>query len=188
MTGQRYLVPSGTVFEQKIAFDNVPQAELASLLLTLQPRLVLPRTEGLQSAEYWLRLGGGKPVGLGSCAVTVTSLHWQDARQRYLGQDPVSQDLDKFFAPLVGQVAQLAGHPVRKYWPTLSRILRADAVDPALIWYPLGGEWGDETNRDRAFRFFGRTNGRYLVRRREPIVALPDPDPAKGHSQRMRTV
>jgi CRISPR-associated protein (TIGR03986 family) len=188
MTGQRHLVPPSTVFTQEITFDNVRQAELASLLLTLLPSLVLPRTEGLQSAEYWLRLGGGKPFGLGSCAVTVTDFRWQDARKRYLGQDPVNQDPRKFVNPLVGQVAQLADHPVLKHWPTLSRILRADAVDPALIWYPLGGEWGDEKNRDRAFRFFNRTSGRYLGHRKEPIVALPDPDPAKGHSQRMRTV
>lgn len=130
MTGQRHLVPSGTVFEQKIAFDNVPKAELASLLLTLLPDLVLPRAEGLQSAEYWLRLGGGKPLGLGSCAVKVTSFCWQDARQRYLGQEPVSQDPGEFFAPLTTQVAQLAGHAVLKLWPTLSRICGPTPLTP----------------------------------------------------------
>jgi hypothetical protein len=188
MTGERQLVPSGMVFKQEITFDNVSPAELGSLLLTLLPRLLLPRTEGRQTADYCLRLGGGKPLGLGSCAVTVTDLRWQNARQRYLGQDAVSQRAEDFFAPLAGDVARLAGHPVLRHWPTLSRVLRADAVDPALIWYPLGGEWGDEVNRDRAFRFFSRTNGRYLARSREPIVALPDPDPAKSHDQRLRTV
>jgi RAMP superfamily len=187
MTGERQLVPAGAVFRQEITFDNVSPAELGSLLLTLLPRLLLPRTEGKQTADYWLRLGGGKPLGLGSCAVTVTDLRWQDARQRYLGQDTVSQRAEDFFAPLACDVARLAGHPVLRYWPTLSRVLRADAVDPALIWYPLGGEWGDETNRDRAFRFFSRTNGRYLARSREPVVALPDPDPAKNLNQRLRT-
>jgi CRISPR-associated protein (TIGR03986 family) len=185
MTGERHLVPNGTVFRQKITFDNVSPAELGSLLLTLLPGLLLPRTEGRQSADYWLRLGGGKPLGLGSCAVTITDLQWQDARQRYLGQDPVSQSPEEFFAPLEKEVARLAGHPVLRYWPTLSRVLRADAVDHALIWYPLGGEWGDETNRDRAFRFFATASGRYLARSRELIVALPDPDPAKNHSQRL---
>jgi hypothetical protein len=77
---------------------------------------------------------------------------------------------------------------VRRYWATLSRVLRADAVDPALIWYPLGGEWDDDSNRDRAFQFFSRTNGRFLARSREPVVALPDPDPAKNHNQRLRSV
>jgi hypothetical protein len=188
MTGQRQLVPAGTVFRQSIVFDNVPKAELASLLLTLLPGLVLPRTESLSSADYRLRLGGGKPFGLGSASVTVMDLWWQDARQRYAGQDRVPQEAADFFGPLAGDVARMAGRPVLRYWPTLSRILRADAVDPALIWYPLGGDWNDERNRDRSFRFFSRTNGRYLARRREPIVALPDPDPAKAQSQRLDTV
>ncbi|MGH3122218.1 MAG: hypothetical protein ACRDND_14490 [Streptosporangiaceae bacterium] len=188
MTGQRQLVPAGTVFRQAIAFDNVPRAELASLLLTLLPGLVLPRTESLPSADYRLRLGGGKPLGLGSASVTVPDLWWQEARLRYAGQHRVGQDAAEFFGPLAGDVARLAGRPVLRYWPTLSRTLRADAVDPALIWYPLGGEWSDGTNRDRAFRFFSRTNGRYLARRREPVVALPDPDPAKAQDQRLRTV
>jgi hypothetical protein len=187
MTGQRHLVPPGTVFRQVIAFDNVPKAELASLLLTLLPGLVLPRTEGLSSADYRLRLGGGKPFGLGSASVTVTDLWYQDARQRYAGQGRVRQEAAAFFGPLAGDVARLAGRPVLRGWPTLSRILRADAVDPALIWYPLGGDWEDGRNRDRSFRFFSATNGRYLARRREPIVPLPDPDPAKGHSQHLST-
>jgi hypothetical protein len=189
ITGERPLVPAGTVFRQEITFDNVPKAELGSLLLTLLPGLLLPRAEDLKSADYLLRLGGGKPFGLGSCAVTVTSLHWQEVRRRYLGQAPVSQDPADFFRPLEGDVARLAGHPVLLHWRILSRILRADAVDdPALIWYPLGGEWGADENRDRAFRFFSRTNGRYLARRREPVIPLPDPDPRKNHSQHLRSV
>jgi hypothetical protein len=186
MTGQRQLVPAGTVFRQTIAFDNVPEAELASLLLTLLPGLVLPRTEGLTSGDYRLRLGGGKPFGLGSASVTVPDLWYQDARQRYTGQERVQQQAADFFGPVASDVARLAGRPVLRGWPTLSRILRADAVDPALIWYPLGGDWDDGRNRDRSFRFFGSTNGRYLARRSEPIVPLPDPDPAKGHNQHLR--
>jgi CRISPR-associated protein (TIGR03986 family) len=185
MTADRDLVPAGTCFTQEIAFDNVTRAELGSVLLTLLPRLVLPQTEGLKTADYLLRLGGGKPLGLGSCAVEVTDLWWQDSTQRYLGQQEVSQSATEFFAPLAGDVARLAGHAVLKHWPTLSRILRADGVDPKLVWYPLGGEWGDERNRDRAFRFFARTNGRYL-RRADPIRPLPDPAP--GNDQRLRTV
>jgi RAMP superfamily len=188
MTGERHLVPAGTVFRQEIAFDNVPRAELASLLLTLLPGLVLPRAEGRPAADYRLRLGGGKPFGLGSSSVRVTGFWWHDARRRYLGQEPERQDAAEFFGPLIPKVLELAGQKVRRHWPTLSRILRADAVDPALIWYPLGGEWGDGTNRDRSFRFFNKTNGRFLKDGRERIVPLPDPDPAKDDNQRLRTV
>jgi hypothetical protein len=186
MTGERTLVAVGTCFRQEIAFDNISRAELGSVLLTLLPRLVLPRAEGLQAADYLLRLGGGKPLGLGSCAVEVTGLQWQDVRQRYLGQQMVSQEPGDFFGPVAGDVLRLAGHKARQHWPTLSRILRADAVDPALIWYPLGGDWSDERNRDRAFRFFARTNGRPLRTRTEPVVPLPDPSP--GHDQQLRSL
>jgi CRISPR-associated protein (TIGR03986 family) len=186
MTGERTLVPAGTCFRQDIAFDNVSRAELGSVLLTLLPRLVLPRTEGRQTADYLLRLGGGKPLGLGSCAVEVTNLQWQDSRQRYLGQQLVGQSAEDFFDPVVGDVARLAGHEVLLHWPMLSRILRADGVDPELIWYPLGGEWADERNRDRSFRFFARTNGRHLERHTEPIRPLPDPSP--DHDQRLPAV
>ena len=115
------------------------------------------------------------------------SLRWQDVRQRYLGEEAVSQSATEFFGPFAWEVARNSrGDPVVRHWPTLSRILRADAVDAALIWYPLGGEWGDERNRDRAFRFFARTNGRHLPRSSEPIVPLPDPTP--GHDQRLPAV
>jgi hypothetical protein len=185
MTGERVLVPAGTCFRQEITFDNISRAALGSVLLTLVPRLLLPRTEGLQAADYLLRLGGGKPLGLGSCSVEITGLQWQDVRQRYLGHRVVSQNAEEFFGPVASDVARLAGHEVLRYWPALSRILRADAVDPELIWYPLGGEWADERNRDRAFRFFARTNGRHL-QRTEPILPLPDPSP--GHDQRLPAV
>jgi CRISPR-associated protein (TIGR03986 family) len=186
MTGERHLVPAATCFRQDVAFDNVSRAELGSVLLTLMPRLVLPRTEGRQTADYLLWLGGGKPLGLGSCAVEVTGLQWHEPRERYLGQPAATQSAEDFFSPIASDVAQLAGRPVWRHWPTLSRIMRADAVEAELIWYPLGGDWTDERNRDRAFRFFARTNGRHLQTRTEPIRPLPDPSP--GHDQRLPSV
>jgi hypothetical protein len=176
MTGVAHLVPEKTLLSQRIAFDNVPAAELGSLLLTLLPGLVLPRTEGRDHARYLLRLGGGKPLGLGSCAVRVTELRWWDAAGRYTGQSPTVQTPQEFVTPDIrSQVARLAGRPVLRHWPALSRILRADGVRPELIWYPLGGEWNDDRHRDESFRFFAQSDGRFLKNRRVPIVALPDP-------------
>lgn len=186
MTGQRHLVPAGAVFRQVIAFDNVPKAELASLLLTLLPGLFLPRAEKLVSADYQLRLGGGKPLGLGSASVKVSDLWYQDAGQRYAGQQRVRQSPAGFFNAVYMDVYNLAGRPVTRNWPTLSRILRGDGVDQELIWYPLGGEWSDERNRDLSFKFFDQTNGLCLDKRREPVVPLPDPHPDKKEDQRLR--
>jgi hypothetical protein len=175
MTPMRRLVPAGTVFSQRICFDNVSPAELASVVVALQPALLLPRTEGRDNAEYLLHLGGGKPLGLGSCTVAITRLEWWDAAERYAGQNATTMAAAAFVDSAMGGLARLAGRPVMRHWPSLSRVLRADAVDPELVWYPLGGNWTNDTLRDRSFRFFARTNGRYLKQRREPIVPLPDP-------------
>jgi hypothetical protein len=167
------------VLTQTLAFDNILPAELASVLLTLLPELLLPATERLDpaSAHYALRLGGGKPLGLGSCAVEVTDLTWWGAADRYTGHGPTREQPAEFFARHRQAVGQLAGRPVFRHWPTLSRILRADGVEADLLWYPLGGAWDDPVNRDRSYAFFAKSNGRYLANSREPIVPLPDPYP-----------
>jgi CRISPR-associated protein (TIGR03986 family) len=190
MTGDRTLVSAGTMLTQKIAFDNLSMSELGSLLLALCPGLDLPGQEphGGESAKdtvHASHLGGGKPFGLGSVTAEVTELRWSYVRDRYAGRSETVQPAEEFFTEVRAQVRSMAG-PARQHWPTVSRILRVDAVDPELIWYPLGGEWGDETNRDRAFRYFARTNGQFYANRQEPIVPLPDPAP--GNDQALQTV
>ncbi|MFF0520684.1 TIGR03986 family CRISPR-associated RAMP protein [Actinomadura nitritigenes] len=169
----RRLVPKGTVFTQRIRFDNLSRAELGSLLVVLQPGVLLPRTEGLKSADYALHLGGGKPLGLGSCISVVTELECWDARERYAGGAAVHHDPWTYTDATLSDVARLAAPSARRGWPALSRILRIDGVDPELLWYPLGGSRPQD--RDRSFGYFSRTNGRFLVRSREPIEPLPHP-------------
>ncbi|RAY16846.1 TIGR03986 family CRISPR-associated RAMP protein [Actinomadura craniellae] len=173
MSQDRRLVPKGTVFTQRIRFDNLSRAELGSLLVTLQPGVLLPRCEGLQSADYALHLGGGKPLGLGSCEVTVTGLECWDAAARYAGAEPSAPDPWTYTDALLSDVARLAAPAARRRWPALSRVLRVDGVAPEALWYPLGGP--APRDRDRSFAYFSRTNGRFLRNRREPIVPLPDP-------------
>ncbi|MFF4128268.1 hypothetical protein ACFYYP_32490 [Microbispora rosea] len=182
MSGSRQLVPAGTVLTQRVTFDNISMAELGSVLLTLLPGLVLHRAEAMDRADYALRLGGGKPLGLGSCQVAVIDLEWQDAAGRYSGAAPTRTAAERFFASVVQDVVRLAAPAARRHWPALSRILRTDAVDPRLIWYPIGGEGVD---RDRSFKFFNQTNGRFLEKSPKSIVPLPDPSP--GVDQTLRT-
>ncbi|MFG1859043.1 TIGR03986 family CRISPR-associated RAMP protein [Actinomadura geliboluensis] len=173
MVENRYLVPKGTVFTERIRFDNLSRAELGSLLVTLQPGVLLPRCEGMRSADYALHLGGGKPLGLGSCTVAVTELECWDARDRYAGGQAVHPDPWAYTDSTLPDVARLAAPAARRRWPALSRVLRIDGVDPELLWYPLGGS--STRLRDRSFNFFSRTNGRFLMNGREPIKPLPDP-------------
>ncbi|MEO5874829.1 MAG: TIGR03986 family CRISPR-associated RAMP protein [Streptosporangiaceae bacterium] len=174
MSTNRDVVQAGTVFTQEIRFDNISRAELASLIITLEPGLLRPRTEGKGGAEYSLHLGGGKPLGLGSCAVKVVRLDCWDAAARYGGEPAVSHDPQALAVSMFGDVALMAG-PSQRNWPVLSRILRTDGVRPTRIWYPLGGSWTDDSRRDQSFRFFTDTKGQYYARRKQPIVPLPDP-------------
>ena len=125
--------------------------------------------------EYALHLGGGKPLGLGSCQVEAGDVTWWDAAGRYTGQEPTSEPAEEFVSRHRRQIGQLAGRAVLRGWPVLSRILRTDAVQAELLWYPLGGDRGDAVWRDRSFEFFARTGGRFLKNSTEPIVPLPDP-------------
>jgi CRISPR-associated protein (TIGR03986 family) len=178
----RYLVPAGTVLTQTITFDNVPPIELAALLLTLLPGLfpeLLPRAAKdpvRRSGRHALRIGGGKPLGLGSCTVDMTNVMWWQAADRYLGRQAITEAPREFVARYLGDVKELAGLAVT-HWRTLDRILRTDGVEAKLVWYPLGGEWDNEQQRDRSFEFFNATNGKFLEHNPKNIEPLPNPDP-----------
>ena len=180
MATKRNLVPAGTVLTQRIAFDNVPRAELGALLLTLLPGALMHLPDKSREPErstfpYALRLGGGKPLGLGSCTVEVGGFEWWDEAGRYTDQEARQGDPAEFIRQQRADIIKLAAPDARKHWPTLARILRTDAVDAERIWYPVGGEWDNVEKRDESFRFFPQTNGAYYARRVEPIVPLPDP-------------
>ncbi|MBO3752841.1 hypothetical protein J5X84_42905 [Streptosporangiaceae bacterium NEAU-GS5] len=189
MSGARDMVPAETVLTQQITFDNIPKAELGSLLVTLLPRLLLARTEPGESGDYALRLGGGKPLGLGSCRVAVTALEWWESATRYMGGQAFRTSPEEFLAlklddrSVMSHVAVLAGPDVRRQWPVVSRVLRADAVDPQLIWYPHGGTGA---KRDRSFVFFNQSNGQFYENTRRPVIPLPDPDPGTDQTMRPR--
>jgi len=172
----QWIASAGTALSQRITFDNLSPAELGSLLAAFEPQRVLGQHA---SGELRLHLGGGKPLGLGSCAAVVSGLRVWSAASRYGGGSEVISDGD-------GYVAQFAGacpEDVRGTWPALAAVLGEDSVDAGHVWYPPGAYWGDRADGlqrfDEPFAFFTGTSGMFL-QAKAPRAIVPLPAPGAG--------
>jgi CRISPR-associated protein (TIGR03986 family) len=79
------LLPENAVFEFTVEFENLSDADLGLLLLTLQPNLLgegVLKAAGFSSQLYH-HFGMGKPLGLGSAEVKIKSLTLFKDCQRY---------------------------------------------------------------------------------------------------------
>ncbi|MEO3747195.1 TIGR03986 family CRISPR-associated RAMP protein [Plantactinospora sp. B5E13] len=176
MVTEKLLAPPGTVLWQTITFDNLDGGELGGLLAALEPQRVLHRGDAEARGPLRLHLGGGKPLGLGSCTATVTGIQVWDADSRY-GDGP-----DPAFAPEAAVDAFVGSCPdeVAATWPALAAVLAADTVNPAQVWYPPGADWPDRERKpkqfDEPFAFFAVTSGMHMADGQErPLLPLPDP-------------
>ncbi|GGL19394.1 RAMP superfamily CRISPR-associated protein [Mangrovihabitans endophyticus] len=182
MVSEHLLAPPGTVLHQRITFDNLDQATLGGLLAALQPEAVLPAVhrDG-QALPIRLHLGGGRPLGLGSCTATVTEVRAWDADSRYGGGPAVTLDRPQALAAFTASCPE----PVRDGWPALASVLSAGKVNPARVTYPPGENWPEDVTAartqqfDKPFDFFTMTSGMYLAEE-EPRPLLPLPDPTAG--------
>ncbi len=79
------LLPEGAVFEFTVDFENLSDADLGLLLLTLQPNLLGGQALSNQgfSEHLYHHFGMGKPLGLGSAEVQIVSLTLYDSAERY---------------------------------------------------------------------------------------------------------
>jgi CRISPR-associated protein (TIGR03986 family) len=79
------LLPDNAVFEFTVDFENLSDAELGLLLLTLQPNLLGEQAleEVGVSSHLYHHFGMGKPLGLGSAEVQIKSLTLFKDCQRY---------------------------------------------------------------------------------------------------------
>jgi CRISPR-associated protein (TIGR03986 family) len=79
------LLPDNAVFEFTVDFENLSDAELGLLLLTLQPNLLGEQAleEVGVSSQLYHHFGMGKPLGLGSAEVQIKSLTLFKDCQRY---------------------------------------------------------------------------------------------------------
>ncbi|NNJ63618.1 MAG: hypothetical protein HKP61_22350 [Dactylosporangium sp.] len=179
MAVERLLAEPGTVLTQVVTFDNLSEAELGSLLAALQPHSVLPPgAPGGRSLR--LHLGGGKPLGLGSCHASVEDLRVWTAQSRYGAAAPVDPDPDRYIERFVASVPP----PVSVSWTALGAVLAEDTVDPERVWYPPGEHWPDQESPDpkarkrfdEPFAFFTATSGMHLEQdNSRSLCPLPDP-------------
>lgn len=168
------LADSKSQFESRIVFENISTAELGSLLCTLQPELVLEDRipPGYAESRLALRLGGGKPFGLGTVQVDVLSVAVHSAASRYLDGPERSVELNELVDSYVRQVPE----PVKETWPDLAGVLDVGHVDPRWIWYPPGSTWdaAGDAGFDEGFGFWKDTSGNW-ERRGAPSMPIPRP-------------
>jgi hypothetical protein len=169
-----HLIPAGTTFRGRVAFDNLSMADLGSLLAALDPRKLADAQEG-GSDEDWsgtvTSVGGGKPFGFGAVTIDVEELEAQEASVRYLGSSGSQVDQVQAVRAFRGSVP--AGALVA--WPALCHALAFGFVPDELVWYPPGSGAKGSQDYDKSFEFFARTNGLSLSREDHMLVTLPDP-------------
>ncbi len=171
----RHLARAGTTLRQRITFDNLSRAELGGLLASFEPQRVLQSPPG---RRLLLHLGGGKPLGLGSCTATVSGLRAWTAAGRYGGAPGEAPDPDGYLR----EFADSCAPEIReKTWPALAAALADGTADPARVWYPPGGYWPDQQRDqktfDEPFAFFTASSGMYIKPPggQRPLIPLPDP-------------
>ncbi|MEV0359411.1 TIGR03986 family CRISPR-associated RAMP protein [Nocardia sp. NPDC050697] len=163
-----------TVFEATITFTDLDETALGSLLAALQPHRVL-------GDSALLHIGGGKPLGYGSCRIEIDhSQSWTaTARERYtaVAPHPLSQarveELVRVFA------SDQHAAPVREQvWPLLGKAVAMGQVPAGKVWYPPGAENVGDRNFARGFPYWKQTSGWESDRRDRlqgyPLQPLPD--------------
>lgn len=171
MTAPAVLFPAGTTFRATVVAVDVDREQLGALLAALDPSTVLGQPDAL------VHLGGGRPVGFGSCRIRVdeqASRVWLSA-SRY-GAQP---DVDGLLAQSRDAFAAHRSR-YRATWRALARVLDRRAVPPEQVWYPPGaGRPGDESY-DAGFEFWMQSAGKELTapkgetgRWGHPLTVLP---------------
>lgn len=174
------LVATGSVYQLEMVFDGLTEAEIGGLVATLQPeRLFATQQRPLPypvtgDPEYAIHVGGGKPLGLGSCQVMNLKIISDSIESRYLGaEQPVVDPAD-----LIAAFVKDRGDP-GSTWQDVAAALHTDHVDSRIVSYPTAFKWADDdgtcsgTTQHRAFKWFQQTTGEDLRPGERPFVPLP---------------
>lgn len=173
------LIAAGSTYRLDVVFDGLTEAEIGGLIATLQPdRVFATRQQPLPypvtgDPEYAIHVGGGKPLGLGSCQVQDLKVVADSVESRYLGvEQPV---LDP-----AALIAAFAADRSDAGWQDLAAALHTDHIDSRIVSYPTARPWDDSDgtcsgkHQHEAFKWFQQTTGEDLTESRErPFVPLP---------------
>ncbi|GAB1512571.1 TIGR03986 family type III CRISPR-associated RAMP protein [Actinophytocola sp. KF-1] len=162
----------GSTFTARIVFSDLDRTQLGGLIAALRPDLAL----GEGSA--FVHIGGGKPLGYGSCTMALdpAGSAFGPAADRYRGMKPTQFD-EATQRDLVAEF--VTAHRDRHVWPQLAKVLQRDAVDPDLVWYPPGPGQPGAKSFDEGYEFWKQTAGAEMApdngtRRGYPLTPLPD--------------
>lgn len=178
------LVSAGATFAVTIRFDGLDRIALGGLVATLQPaRLLATRLPQIATTaerdptgpRFAIHVGGGKPLGLGSCTLTMTEddVQADTAQTRYQGASREAVDLDACVEAFAAAYPRLEGT-----WTQLAAALHVEHVDSRVVSYPVVGRWrqdgacpGEEQHEH--FRWFGAMSGLRLAGGAKPYGVLP---------------
>lgn len=175
--------PHGTAFTATITVVDVDLEQLGSLLATLEPATVL------DPALLVVHLGGGRPLGYGSCDIRIDQARtrlWRSATRYGASIDLVSAD--KILDEAIAAFRDAVPAEVRQTWPALATALALGHVKPEQVWYPPGARWADRNidrgkKFDEGYAFWQQTSGLFHSGGKQgkprtgfPLGALPDID------------
>jgi len=167
------LARPGAVVRSTIHFEGLTRAQIGSLLMAINPGLAF-------GSDLRTRLGGGKPLGLGTVKPSIEQITASTAAGRYIGSHTAGMPSP---VGLVDEFKQSASDSVRAGWPDIEAILRPDPEKTESIWYPPGTTWNNANSEkfDQSYEFFGNSDGAYVSDdKRDPehkreLVTLPAP-------------
>lgn len=159
--------PKGTTFTATITFIDLDEVQLGSLMAVLQPRSVLADQvlEERKPCEILQHIGGGRPLGLGSCAVSIDAQRSQIWRSvaRYGGRaesttPTIDEYIERFRSWATDNISD-----VHDQWPLIATAMGSTTVPPDAVWYPPGASWAtcrtDPKQFDDGYEFWTQTSG-----------------------------
>lgn len=178
--GQRAALPAGTVLNQTISVDGISDVGLQSLLATLEPARVVAGRPGV---KYQLRIGGGKPLGLGSVGLRIVKSTIAPSADRYRAtQDHAKERLGLPLPEVKLDVLATRLDPSAS--AALGRILDPEGLEgwQHHVSYPPGDSWNrvGSARFDESFRYFTENNGEHLKRGDRPWAPLPSDTAEQG--------
>ncbi|MCS7263332.1 MAG: TIGR03986 family CRISPR-associated RAMP protein [Armatimonadetes bacterium] len=196
------LIPENANFEFTVDFENLSDAELGLLLLTLQPNLLGEQIlkEANFSSELYHHFGMVKPLGLGSAKVEIRSINLYDSHRRY--QDLMAEGLQtcmqgteqfqsvtqKYILAFVREALDEQGKPkhdkdANETLKEFLKMLHINALFIMLDWkkaenlpvqYPPGHTKPNHNEYWEAFRWFTHQNQRDFLKTPRHILKKPE--------------
>lgn len=143
MLSQAEAVPAGISFRYRVRFENLSTAELGGVLASLAPQSVLPTPDG-HGGPIGFAMGGGRPLGFGSCTAEILRLEAYTTRCRY-ATAPGSDSEDFSLHEAVDAFRRSVPQDQRKrIWRALGHAFCLDRVSPHHVWYPPAGELSED--------------------------------------------